>query len=374
MKIALVILHANPAKGGAERYTLDLAAALAQRGHQVTLVATTFAQVPAGIAAQTIVAGGLTRLGRYEAFLDALDAHLASVRYDIVHAMLPVRRCDLYHPHAGIAAEVLASPRWSDRLNLKRRRFGEIERGLLSREDGPIVLCLSKYVREQLLKHYAIREKRLEILFNGVDLEKFTPADPPVHPGINALMIAQDFERKGLAQAIKALAQVPDPRLRLTVVGRPDPARYQRLAQSLGVADRVLFPGPTPNPRQAYAAADFFILPTRHDPCSLVVLEALAMGLPVITTRQNGASEIMTDGVHGFVLNSFDDLGGLADAFRQLSDPQTRFAMVSSCLGLRQVLSHGAHIESLERIYARVLAARDGDPHSGHRSGEARRS
>src|SRR5687768_382449 len=107
MKIALVILHADPARGGAERYTIDLAAALARRGHAVSLLATTFATPPNGAVTVNLDAGGVTRLGKYRRFLAALDEHLAQSAYDVVHAMLPVRRCDVYHPHAGVAAEAI---------------------------------------------------------------------------------------------------------------------------------------------------------------------------------------------------------------------------------------------------------------------------
>src|SRR4051812_41922161 len=103
MQIALVILHADPKRGGAERYTADLAGALAKRGHTVSLLATSFADVPPQVKVVELEARGLTRSQRYHAMLDALDARLETARYDIVHAMLPVRRCDVYHPHAGMA-------------------------------------------------------------------------------------------------------------------------------------------------------------------------------------------------------------------------------------------------------------------------------
>src|SRR2546423_13773910 len=103
MKIALVILHADPSRGGAERYTFDLAVALARRGHDVSLLATTFSEVPQRVTKVELPATGATRTGRYVRMLDALDKHLKSGGYDVVHAMLPVRRCDGFPPHAGRA-------------------------------------------------------------------------------------------------------------------------------------------------------------------------------------------------------------------------------------------------------------------------------
>src|SRR4051794_9036469 len=129
MKIALVILHADAARGGAERYTIDLAAALGNEGHDVSLLANTFApQVEQRVSVERLAARGFTRTGRYRRFLDSLDAHLRQTPYDIVHTMLPVRRCDVYHPHAGLAVAAVAAVeakkgRAQAMFNPRRRAF-----------------------------------------------------------------------------------------------------------------------------------------------------------------------------------------------------------------------------------------------------------
>lgn len=323
-----------------------------------------------------LAASGATRDRRYARFLDALDAHLNDSRYDIVHAMLPVRRCDVYHPHAGIAAEAVASghlkhsgvfrqamARLGTRLNARRQRFARVERALLNSSSPPTVLCLSQYVKGTVRKHYELAESKLATLFNAVDLSKFDPALRP-EAGVNVrsrfrigpdqvvgLMIAQDFARKGLPAAIEALAAANDRRLTLLVVGRQDPSAYRRLAQERGVADRVIFAGPTTVPYDFYRAADFFVLPTKHDPCSLVVLEALAMGLPVISTVFNGACEIMRDGVHGFVLTDARDVSGIVNSMRSLLDLDRRRAMSQACVDLRPGLSYDRHLDTLLAIY-----------------------
>jgi UDP-glucose:(heptosyl)LPS alpha-1,3-glucosyltransferase len=352
LNIALVILHADPARGGAERYTHDLAAGLAKQGHTVSLLASSFAAVPPAVHPVPLPSGGLTRLGRYQHFLDSLDTHLASAhRYDIVHAMLPVRRCDLYHPHAGIAAQTVAAgsffSRLGNRFNTRRHRFAVVERQLLQTASPPVVLCLSNYVLQSLLDFYPLPPDRTATLFNAADLDRFDGTGR--NGGAGALMIAQDFERKGLAQTIAALARVPN--LQLTVVGSDRFAEYQKLAKSLGVSQRVRFAGPTKDPRPFYRAADFFVLPTRHDPCSLVVLEALAMGLPVISSRFNGACEIMTDGIHGFVLDDPLDLPALAAAMKQMMVASRRSAMSKACLELRPAISYQEHLRKLVEIY-----------------------
>jgi UDP-glucose:(heptosyl)LPS alpha-1,3-glucosyltransferase len=295
--------------------------------------------------------------------------------------MLPVHHCHVYHPHAGIAADAVCSghekyrnplaralARMVNSFNRKRQRFAEVERTLLIGPKPPVVLCLSSYIQRAVQRHYAIPQDRLVGLLNGADLKRFDPAANPElrektrkqlgldSSRVMALMIAQDFARKGLREAIEAIARVSDPRLVLTVVGRDTLAPYRRLAEQLGIGDRVIFAGPTTDPVPFYQAADFFVLPTRHDPCSLVVLEALAMGLPVISTVQNGACEVMTPGQEGFVLTDPSRVDELAGAMRSLLDSPTRTRMHQACLTLRPRLSQEEHLRILLNTYGQVQA------------------
>lgn len=376
LKVALVIFRADPARGGAERYTFDLSGSLASRAVEVSVLSSSFGPMPNRVQCVTLPASSATRLGAYRRFLDSLDEHLRTRQYDVIHAMLPVRRCHVYHPHAGLAAEAVAkghlkhrggigqaAARFLNRLNRKRRAFADVERELLCGAKPPIVLCLSEYVKRSVREFYSLNDERLVTLFNGIDVARFDPTLRPkvrnetrqrlglADKSIVALMIAQDFERKGLREAIDAVAEVADQRLTLVVVGKPDPAKYRAMARSLGISERVIFAGSTSSPYDFYQAADFFVLPTRHDPCSLVVLEALAMGVPVNSTRQNGACEIMTDGREGFVLADASDVDALAAAMRLMIDPELRNRMRQACLQLRPALSDVSHVDKLMRIY-----------------------
>ena len=375
LHLALTILHADPARGGAERYTADLAAALAARGHQVAILATDHGPPIPGVTFVELSSGAATRAGRYGTFLKSLDAHLAAQTYDIVHAMLPVRHCHIYHPHAGLAAEAMAAghlkytgklsraaSKIGNQLNLRRRMMADVERELLTGPRPPVLLCLSELVKGMVTNHYTLPPEKLATLFNGVDLTRFTPA-PDQRPAdrrnlsiqddqIAILIVAQNFALKGLKEAILALAEVSDPRLQLLVAGKDDPAPYQQLAKSRGIGNQVHFLGHVADPRPLYRAADFFVLPTRRDSCSLVVLEALAMGLPVISTAANGACEIMQDSTHGFILPDPRSVPALAAAMKKMLPPAARQSMRDACLNLRPRLSSDAHVDRLLEIYA----------------------
>ena len=140
------------------------------------------------------------------------------------------------------------------------------------------------------------------------------------------VFVGNDYHRKGLPAALAAtnrlLAEARPVRL-LAVGGKP----YRRFSYALrrrAATDALLFTGQVDDPLPYYAAADAFVLPSLYDPCGLSVLEAAACGLPVITTRLAGASELLRDGVHGYVLDDPCDVAQLADRMRALLDPALR--------------------------------------------------
>jgi UDP-glucose:(heptosyl)LPS alpha-1,3-glucosyltransferase len=362
VRVALVIFHADPARGGAERYTFQLAASLRDAGHEVSLLAATIEPEPPARFVKLAHTGAL-RTVRFHSFCESLVEHLKGESYDIVHAMLPVPQgtCNIYHPHAGIAA-IRTSRRITWWTNPRRWLMAHLERELLAGPNPPLTLTLSDVVERQLRTAYPdLAPDATARLFNGVDVARFDPSAPAVDRaglGISpqdtaALFVSNNFRLKGLAQTVVALAQVNEPDLRLLVVGRDSPKAVQRLAQSLGVEDRLRWLGGRSDLPALYRTADFLVLPTRRDSCSLVVLEALASGLPVISTRQNGATEVMEDGVHGFVLDGPDD-PRLMESLRLMMSADRRARMREACIALRPLLSWENHVSTLLSIYQRV--------------------
>jgi UDP-glucose:(heptosyl)LPS alpha-1,3-glucosyltransferase len=150
------------------------------------------------------------------------------------------------------------------------------------------------------------------------------------------------------------LADVPS--LRLLVIGNPRTERYERMAEQLGIAERVLFAGHCMEMRNVYFASDFLVHPTFYDPCSLVVLEAMACGLPAITSRCNGASELLGALGEDCVVNDPHDDKRLADSMRQFLDPTRR----SACAGAARRIAFGwtfeHHYRQMLRIFEEAAA------------------
>jgi UDP-glucose:(heptosyl)LPS alpha-1,3-glucosyltransferase len=170
------------------------------------------------------------------------------------------------------------------------------------------VLAISRAGCEEIARLYGVPASRQSVVYNGVDLERFHPKLRDTHraaaraeAGVSAaawmlLFVGSGFERKGLDVAIRALVAFDDAASRLLVIGRGDAAPYRRLAAEAGVDDRVVWLGVRPDIERWYAAADVLVLPTRYEPFGNVHLEALASGLPVVTSRRAGGAEVLDAG------------------------------------------------------------------------------
>ena len=142
-----------------------------------------------------------------------------------------------------------------------------------------------------------------------------------------ALFMGTGFERKGLVHLLRALPDAGE-QIWLVVAGRDAEAdSYRALARSLGIVERVRFLGPVPQPDLLYAAADVLVLPTLYEPFSNACLEAMACGLPVVTTRAAGVSELLPDRLDSLTLPAASDHATLTRALRRLQDPDERRAL-----------------------------------------------
>ncbi len=398
MKVAIVQEFVDARRGGAETSTIEMAAALARLGLSVTVFhrAASNAEAPlpaapapyaqGGVNFWPLAAGGRTRVGQTYRYVQAVQRLCRLERFDIVHAVLPCLVADVYQPRGGTYAETVArtlavtrSPvvrlfkRLGRLFNVRQRFLMRLERTLLTkRADRVTVAALSDYVRRQVLA-LGLPPERVRVVFNGVDVAPLAPEErmrlratqrerlgiSPQTPFV--LFVAHNFRLKGLRELLHACATEPlrsRPDLQLIVAGRDDAAPYQRLARRLGLAARVHFLGGATPVAALYATADVLAHPTWYDPCSRVVLEALATGLPVVTTRYNGAAELITPGRHGYVVAEPADRTALAEAIAGALDPALAAACRADAAALRQRVAMTRHASELRRLYEDVLAAR----------------
>jgi UDP-glucose:(heptosyl)LPS alpha-1,3-glucosyltransferase len=188
--------------------------------------------------------------------------------------------------------------------------------------------AVSRLTASELADHYGRQD--VTVIPNAVDLARFAPPER-VHrreacrKALNLgesdfvlLLVGNDWKKKGLTPLLKAVAANHELPLKLLVVGRDDLAPFLEQIRQLGLGNRVLFPSPSPDVMKFYAAADVYAGPSLHDSFALPPIEAMASGLPVITSANNGGSQIITEGVNGFVLDNPEDSAGLAEIIRRL--------------------------------------------------------
>jgi UDP-glucose:(heptosyl)LPS alpha-1,3-glucosyltransferase len=354
VKIAFCYESVLPARGGGEMYIADLARRLAAGGHEVHLFACRWDAVALPATARyhrlTVPRGPrflrpwLFGAACRRALRDFPD--LVSIGFDKTWGQ------DVLYPLGGLHAAstdhnlrkhrrplARALARLVKALDPAHHAFRLLERRQYLGPWRPLIVVNSRMVRSHFGRYYGIPADAVRVVPSAIDPARFVEDDRPARRlafrerwGIGpeetvAAFVGMNYRLKGLGPLLHALRLVPaGPAFRLLVAGGPRTGRWERLARRLGVADRVRFIGYCADTRNCYFAADFLVHPTFYDPCSLVVLEAMACGLPVITTRYNGASELFRAPDEGYVIDDPHDGARLAWCLGQLLDPGRRAA------------------------------------------------
>jgi len=230
-----------------------------------------------------------------------------------------------------------------------------LERFIFKYRRFKTVIAISEMVKRNIMDNYGVPPSLIRVVYNGVDIERFNPQNRDRFRdeirgiyGIGGrefviLFVGSDFKRKGLRYLIEAIESMDSP-VRLMVVGR---GSYKGRAGD----DRVIFCGPKGDVHKYYAASDIFVFPSIYEPFGNVHLEALASGLPVITTRQTGASEIIEDGRQGFIIDNPQDTETLAKKISLLIEPERRREMGIEARRLAERFSIESHVEEVMRLY-----------------------
>lgn len=325
--------------GGAEAYLKRLAAGVCASGHAATLVTSSDWPNEEWPFGELMALPGKTPLQ----FADAVDAAQLAKRCDVVMSLERVRQCDVYRAGDGVHRAWLerraqaggAMERFSMALNSKHRRLFQLEEGLLKNGGARRVIANSQMVKREIESFYGYPAEQIEVVPNGVPVVDFrsTAAERArsraafglAEDEVAVLFVGSGWERKGLAALVRAVKAIGDPKLKLLVAGRGNARRYR--------AERTTFLGAVEDLSALYRAGDVFVLPTIYDPFSNACLEALASGLPVVTTAANGFSEIVTEGVHGSVV-AVGDGAALENAIRFWSNAERRRAARAGILEL----------------------------------------
>ena len=278
----------------------------------------------------------------------------------------------------------------SKMMNPKYRLYRSIESKQYHPDRHPRVVAVSTIVKRHIEEFHHVPRQQINVIPNAIDPKRLAVSQPGavrcafrnrvgLEPGdLTGLFVGHNFALKGLRPLLEALGARRQRNrtaraIHLVVCGSGNPGPFRRLASRLGLNDTIHFLGFYPDVEACYWSTDFFVQPTYYDPCSLVVLEALACGLPVITTAQNGASELMIDGGEGYVLTAPDAREELIAALDHMVEDTARHAMSARALRLGQVQTFDVHVARLIAVFQDVAAAGSRrSPHSRGRGSKGR--
>jgi len=375
MRLAVIRQRYTPF-GGAERFVEGALEALLERGVAISLYTREWPETRLQLIEPHIVDPfHVGRLWRDMSFARGVCKAIGGSKADLVQSHERVACCDVFRAGDGVHAvyldERLAAATPLERVALRaspyHRYLLDAERKLFASPWLAAVICNSAMVRDEIRERFGYPEEKLHVIRNAVDGAAF-------HPGLRAdrdrvcavhriptdatlfLLVGSGYARKGVATAIRALAELP-PEAHLVVVGRDShPQRYARLARSLALSGRVHIVGPQTDPRPYFGAGDAFVLPTLYDPCPNAALEAMSCGLPVITSTKSGVAELLTAHDAGLVCGS-RDVGALAAHMRALLDPETRARLGANARAAVAPLTPEAMTLELVLLYRELLAA-----------------
>ena len=348
------------AAGGAESYLKRLARGVVDLDHAVQLFATNdwppnewpFGSITCVRARSTI------------GFADALEQLRAQSRCDVLMSLERVWRCNVYRAGDGVHRAWLerrknfATPveNLFRAFNRKHNDILRLEKSLLADRGAGRVIVNSQMIKDEIIDFYDYPAEKIGIVRNGVPLEQFrfgsemrmkARADFKLEADdIVVLFAGSGWERKGLQFAIDAVEACKDPKIRLLVAGRGTERKFK--------SSRTQFLGELADLAPVYAASEIFLLPTIYDPFSNACLEALASGIPVITTRANGFSEIIEHGVHGSIVDLANNISALRDGIQFWSEPSRRAAARSTIIERASQFDISKNVEKTLAILLQV--------------------
>ena len=374
MKIA-VIRQKFVNYGGAEQFVSEYTTHLANTGHEIHIFANQWAQSNhPNIRVRHVRAIQLNSFLRTLSFAWFALQAVRSESFDIVQSHERIWRQDLYRAGDGCHREWLERracylpfvKRLYLRFNLFHQLILKLEKIIFESGQCKKIIAISEMVKRDILKHYQLPEDRVEVVYNGVRLDRFHPDNRnrfrsemrerfKISDGeVVVLFVGSGFERKGLEYLVKAVQYLERKNWRLVLVGKGNWERYLSFASKENQR-KIIYLDPIDAIEKLYAAADLFVLPSIYEPFGNANLQALASGLPIITSRNCGAAEIITPKKEGIVLAEPSDAKAIAEAIDYLMDSKIRETMGQSARLLAEKFTQERNAAEMLNIYQKLI-------------------
>ncbi len=376
MRIGIIRARYNPF-GGAEVFMGRFIKGLAARGHSVIVYSAEWPEEK-GVTLRRVRTRGPSFMRPLFFAMEAKKA-VEEDRPDVVISFERTFSQDIYRAGDGChrewlrrrAASIGPFKRLTIYLSPKHRVLLYLEKRLFRDPRLKRVVANSRRGRDEITRLYGLRQEDICVIYNGVrPLErgarkrgaerKRLREKLGISPGEKVLLfVGSGFERKGLKYLMRALQHLPQG-TRLVVIGKGRTGPYEKEAERLGVEARVIFMGPVKGAADYYPLGDVFVLPTIYEPFSNACIEAMAAGLPVVTSRVNGVSEVIEDNVSGAVVEDPMDDAELARRIRPFLDTKKARAAGSAARKTAASLTMEKNVEEFLQVVDEVCAAGQG--------------
>ena len=252
------------------------------------------------------------------------------------------------------------------RFSLFHQLVLRLEKKIFENGECKKIIAISEMVKRDILKHYNLPEGRVKVVYNGVDLHRFNPSNAKYFRGelrqklkisdeeVMILFVGSGFERKGLEYLIKSAQYIKQKNWRLVLVGKGKWKRYLNFTSKENRV-KITHLEPVDEIEKIYAAADFFVLPSIYEPFGNANLEALASGLPIITSRNCGVAEIVTPQKEGVILEEPSDSKAMAKAIDYLMGSKNREPMKKSARLLAEKFTQERNALEMVQVYKELI-------------------
>ncbi len=373
MKIA-VIRQKYVNYGGAEQFVSEYTTHLANAGHNIHIFANQWSSSGhSNIQVHPVRAIKLNSFLRTLSFAWYAARAVRAESFDIVQSHERTWFQDVYRAGDGCHREWLerranylpSVKRLTFRFNLFHQLVLRLEKAIFESGKCKKIIAISEMVKRDILKHYKLPEDRIEVVYNGVRLDRFHPDNKDRYRNevrqrlgvagdeVMVLFVGSGFERKGLEYLVKAVQFLERKNWRLVLVGKGNWERYLSFASDEN-RKKIIHLDPIDEIETLYASADLFALPSIYEPFGNANLEALASGLPIIPSRNCGAAEIITPNKEGIVLEEPSDAKAIAEAIDYLMDPAIREPMGQSARSLAEKFTQERNAETMLIIYEKL--------------------
>ncbi len=355
LKIAYIVRKYSTL-GGTEKHIFLISKKLAELGHKIFIICSKkeVASPNSNIKIINLPCNFPNRILKTYLFY-LLTKSINLNNYNVVQGAGKVVKHHIYRAGGGFHKLYLKFQKKRKKISIYDKIVLKIEKEIFNPNNTNFVISVSNFVAKEIVKEFNFPQDRIVVLHNCIDTNIFKPKEEIINNKIlKCLFVANDYKLKGLENVLLALKNFKN--FKLKVIGNDNPQYFKNLSHKLKINDKIEFLGSKKNEElvRLYQESDLLIHPTYYDPFSNVCLEAMACGVPVITTKLNGVSEIIDNFKDGVIIDSPENIKQLIEGIRFFENKENLYNSKINAVKKAKLYSVDKYVERLLEIYYNI--------------------